>query len=368
MTPKQVLYQEITNAIKNQKEILSIVGAFGDVDNSEGYIKEVSEPPDGGRLVTFFGCSFIWKGWPDNKIVEGLGLAKAMVSVFPRAILADSWPLRLFLIFMILFRRKKLIHYFHVYSTMIYGHVTEKIAFDPNKYNRCIKELRRAFNETLDIWDKKILTRSKEVLAHKGKATNYDEKDVLGKFEDRKLIMALSQMGEFFWLFLEHDSAYRFPTQDIFAKLDKEALKKDARKEILRLFDLCISRATEHGILHKAIQMRKLVSLALLNKDVREFLKDMLLAVNIDHVRLDQDDWYFCLKKRGFNFKGWPLARRLALKKKLDKERHHYRLQLMDIQMPNEPMIRGFKIVDFDDENDIYPERKKKDEQQSLLA
>ena len=146
LTPKQQLEEKLFEDIKVKKQILSIVGAFGDVENCEGYIEQVIYPSEGGILIKFYGCTYFFKGWPDNKIVEGIGLAKAMISVFPRMILGNSVMLRMFLILMFFFGRNKLVHWLHVYSTMIYGHVTLKVGFQVEKYGQSVEKLNKQFN------------------------------------------------------------------------------------------------------------------------------------------------------------------------------------------------------------------------------
>src|SRR3990167_4028437 len=302
---KKDLENTIEERIKNRRDILSILGAFGDMANCEGYIESEVRPQGGGLESQLYGITYRFKGYPRNEVFEGIGLAKAMVSVFPRMILSHSFALRVFLLIMLIFRKNKLIHYFHVYSTMIYGHVTLKVGFDPNLYNRPVKELKRAFDNTLRLWDEKILSRNRAVLASTGVSTDYDiERDGKGMIEHRKLIKSVSQMLEFGWLFVEHDNAYRFPLQDVLPLLSKDKLRKSTKKELLRIMDILIDRAHPvHGIRPKAVQMRKLLWLVFLSRSATNFIKEFLLELDTDKLKLDEDDWYFCLKRRGFNFR-----------------------------------------------------------------
>ena len=359
MTPKQQLLEKIEVSIKNRKEIVSVVGAFGDVENCEGYIEDVSYPPDGGIFIKFFGCDFLFKGWPDNKIVEGIGLAKSFVSTFPRMILAKSLALQIFIIFMYIFQRNKLIHFFNCSTAMIHGHITSKIGFDPHRYNRYVKELKRSFDARIMAWDRIIPSRERESVI----GTTYDEKDIKGQVEKRKMVKSIAHLGEFLCLFLEHDTAYKIPLQDIIPLLNKEALLKNPRKEIMRLFDICIERATEHGILGKAKEMKKLLNvLFIISPFSLKFTKEFLYDLDLEKIKPDKYDLYFSYKRRGYSIQGLSLDERLAIKEKLDIEHHHYRMQLMNLQMPNEPVIQGFKVVNFDDRNDILPKKEKKEE------
>ena len=81
------------------------MGAFGDMANCEGYIESEVRPQGGGLESQLYGITYRFKGYPRNEVVEGIGLAKAMISVFPRMILSNSIPLKLFIVFMFIFRR-----------------------------------------------------------------------------------------------------------------------------------------------------------------------------------------------------------------------------------------------------------------------
>lgn len=357
LTPKQKLELELEQIIKQRKQILSIVGAFGDIDNCEGHIRRTFQDKDGGLFVEFFGCTYYFKGWPETQIVEGIGLAKAMISVFPRIILGPSIILKIFLGLMFVFRRKKLIHWLNVYTAMIHGHVTRKVNFPPEKYNKAVKEMKRAFSEVVRKYDETILTRNREDMLY----PSYNEKDLKGRIEPRAIVKILNHIAEFIWLFIEHDNAYRFPLQDIFPIINKEALKQNVRKELMRVYQQAKHRAQPSGILGKINQMEILFSLGLYFSIVRKFILEFIFELDMEKIKLDENDWYFCLKRKGWNFRGWTLEQRLRLKQKIDKEKHHFRLQLMDIQMPGEPSIKGFKIVKFDDWKDIEEKKDKVD-------
>ena len=99
--------------------------------------------------------------------------------------------------------------------------------------------------------------------------------------------------------------------------------------------------------------------LAIVDKIIREKQK-----LDTDKLKLDEDDWYFCLKRRGFNFRNLRLDQRLRLKKMIDKDKGHLRLQLMTINVPGEPELKGFKVTPFNDyedisEGDIFDSKKK---------
>jgi len=88
---------------------------------------------------------------------------------------------------------------------------------------------------------------------------------------------------------------------------------------------------------------------------VRKFITEVLLELNMDKIKMDEADVYFSLKRRAYNTRNRSLNERLRLKRKIDKERGHWRLQLVDIDIPGEGKLKGFRVELFNDEIDIEP-------------
>src|SRR3990167_10556159 len=88
----------------------AIVGCFGDMENSDGVVEQVLQPPEGGLFCKLFGNTYLWKGFPEKHIVEGLGIGKAMISLVPRKIIGRSWLMMGSLGILYIFRRKRFYH------------------------------------------------------------------------------------------------------------------------------------------------------------------------------------------------------------------------------------------------------------------
>lgn len=289
--------EKIKEALSKSKQLMILQGAFGDEENCSGIVEKVIHPEEGGELLKFYGCTYLFKGLPPRRILEGggLGLAKSMISAIPREIIAPSFTLKLALAFLYVFSRRRFIHYCNVYFGEIYRNVVLTANFPPQRYNAVARELRRAMENTIGF--------------------------EIGNKEEQELLM---KVGAFVSLFIELDAAYRFPLQDIFGGLEKERVKKSARQEVRWLFDILLERTNFDVHRQKWIQFSKAVMFFLLiSLKACEFLRSFLLELDIDKVKLDENDWYFCLQRRSYNFGGVSFEDRMKERKRLDEEKGH---------------------------------------------
>lgn len=331
---KSELLDKIQNDLRAGNTITNIAGAFGDVQNCEGYIENVIKPKEGGTLTKLYGCSYLFKGYPLMAIVERIGLAKAMISAIPRRILAKSFLFQINLILMYFFARKKFFHYFYVYTSLIYYHTIIKIDLPPERYNVLTRELKRALLAAI----LKTAKNNKSDFDFSCITHTYDSDSMKHEFYN-----SLYHLSTFVCFFLEYDNAYRFRLQDVIAQLNKENVKKSVIKEVKRLLTILIQRENHEirgeltiGIPWKWEQMKiVLIGLLLINKQIRDFVKEFLLEVDIDKVKLDENDRYFSLNRIGYNFDNISYEDRLAEKKRIDKEKGHLRVQMMDVHFAN---------------------------------
>lgn len=296
-----------------------VVGAFGDMDECEGLLERVITPPEGGTFMKFVGCSYLFKGFPMNQFVENLGLAKALISFLPRVIILKSFLFTTSFILLFFFARRRLIHYLNLFIGMIYDRTVIRTHMNEKRYNPFTKELRRATE----------LVLNKEYIVKKSLIdySAIEMKDNEGNFNVRNLELSvlMAKITYLIYFFLEHDNAYRFRVQDILELVNKENVRKNIVAEIDRLFRVLIEREhPSYGERAKWIALRRIaINFLRFNSMARRIVKNILLEIDIEKVKLDEADWYFCLRRKTYSFRGVPLELRLREKVLIDKEKGH---------------------------------------------
>lgn len=312
----------INEKYRATKQVAVVAGAYGDMEECEAIVESFVTPPEGGTFTKFYGCSFLFKGAPFKNIVEGISMSKSMISELPREIVARSFLLKIILALFVIFAPGRLIHYARIYVNAILAHSIRRFPFPRERYNTLTNEMRRALERAIDL-----------ELKRKGVTKIKLQESEPTKHEFYQLVL---DIAEFVFLFIEHDNAYRMRLQDIMEEVDKLNVSRSIVREMSRLLDIAIERENPYnGIRHKWIQMKKLVIPALmLNKDLRRLVKAFFLELDIPKVSLDESDWYFCLKRRGYQFRGIPLEQRLKERERIDKERGHLFLSIRKVADP----------------------------------
>lgn len=310
--------QELVNKLVELQKTgtLAIVnGALGDMEHCGAIVEARIEPPEGGSFTKFYGCTYLFKGFPEINIVENLALGKALISMLPRFTISKSHYLKVCFGLLYVFGNKWFWYYAHVYFFMIYRNVVQKNPLSPNKYNKPTKELKRA----VDI----ALNKQIEDHPYYEGATFF--RGPLNRVTRMEKYETIACAMEFVYLFLEYDNAYRFRLQDAFAELNKDNIKENVRKEVTRIFDILIEREDpQHGIGKKWRQIKKvIVPFLFVSKFTRTFMRDFLLALDTKEFALDESDRYFCLKRRSHNIGGTTLPERLEEAKLINKEKKH---------------------------------------------
>ncbi len=100
---------------------------------------------------------------------------------------------------------------------------------------------------------------------------------------------------------LEYDDAYRYPFQDIFSELNKENVRKNALKEIKRLFSILRQRDESLAKKWKAIET-VIILFLIINPKAKKIMRNILLELNIDEIKLDEADLHFAKKKPRYNW------------------------------------------------------------------
>jgi hypothetical protein len=109
--------------------------------------------------------------------------------------------------------------------------------------------------------------------------------------------------GSFFCIH-EFDDAYRFRLQDIVSEISKASLMESPRRELKRIFDVAISREGYDDLIGKYKMVKTAITFA--PSLYIRYIRDILLELDIDKIRLDSDDidWakYKCYDFGGFHF------------------------------------------------------------------
>lgn len=122
---------------------------------------------------------------------------------------------------------------------------------------------------------------------------------------------------------LENDSAYKFRLQDILPEVNVEAFKKNPAKEIKRVLDILLYREDTDDLVPRWETLGKIVIYASKNKKARKLLIRFLSELDMDKIKPDEADWYFCLRRRMYKFGGLLIGERLKIAKEIDKKKGH---------------------------------------------
>ena len=277
------------------RNVQIVIGAFGYGDNCIGIVENVNTPESGGIFTKYVGCNYIFKGYPDVRILDYIYASKRII--------AGSFPLFLnksvriifgvmFLFYLVLPRRMKkrivieLLDYFLSIAYWVeYKYV---FALPTEKYCVTIKEVHRV----------------SEVL--------------LQNIKDKDMLPRIQKLRDIFCMILEMDYAYRARFQDILPELNKEELKKNVKKEIGRVFDIIISRETV--MVSKWQGLKKATMIVLSFKNLRKIIVKALLEMDLDKIKRDEADWYYVLDRSDYSYGGMSYEERMKILIEMDKK------------------------------------------------
>jgi len=276
-----------------------VIGAFGGVENCIGIVENVSTPESGGIFTKYVGCNYLFKGYPDYRILDYIYASKRVLAGFFQ--LMKNKPIRFLLgidyIFYLLMpkaSKKKVLFGVMDYVLSITHWIEYKYVFalQTNLYCKSVREIYRASEIILNDFDE-------------------DYKKRLRKFRDIACMI------------LEMDYAYRARFQDILPLLDKEALKKNPKKELKRLTDIFIEREAVDGynvLTDKWIGLQKILLTGLRFKKIRNVIMKFLLEIDLKEIERDESDWYFALNRNDYLYGGKTYEERLKIKEEMDKK------------------------------------------------
>lgn len=281
-------------------KIKYLFGVYGDTNKDTGIVVDDIFPKEGGAYNKLLGCSYLFKTCPfgiiPSALIELYGLAKKMVSRVVIDILQDKLILS-FVLFLYIFQKKRFYKYLNQYTNILYNKVLLVIPFDANRFNKFQKELRRV-----------------------------NEKVFEG--EKHKLSEPLKKIFEVIIYLLDFDTAYRFSAQDVLGQIDKN---NEPIKEFKRLAELLEERYNDESCKSKAKQLKRLVPIfyyPYFNRLLTKFFKE----INIEEVKLDEADIYFCLGRYLYNINGISIEERLKEKERIDKEKGHIKINFRPVE------------------------------------
>lgn len=252
-----------------------------------------------GMFAYLVGYKYPYKGVPQDRVLQNTAIFKR--SLVATGILLLSKPIVYLLPFFLFLPRKKTMRKLVEWAASISRTAYTQHA-DTRKMCRSVRELVRVFTPLV-----------KELRGE-------EERDM------KDLVLSLSYV-------LEVDNAYRYRMQDVLGNLDKEALRKDAKKEILRLMNLGLQREraiyspeqrktiTAPDLATKWRSMSYAVkAIALFYPSFMVRMAELLLEMDVEEIKMDEGDWYYACERWDYEFGGLSYEERLRLKLREDED------------------------------------------------
>ena len=237
-----------------------VLGAIGSIEKCNAYIEEFRLDGEQGYLTKYFGIKTPYKGWIDTDRIDRVTRTKRVFIELIRA----YW-----------FRPKKLMSLLSsIYR--IEGGLKDWRLGD-NEYCPAVREIIRV-----------------------GKRYNEDLAYCMG-------------------MFLYFSPTYRLWFQEIIGEIDKEYFNKNSLTELLRLKRIFMGRYNSGNPERRKVNLLwwlAIIGLAFKGKLAKEIVNEL----DISKVIIDDMDWYYCLRRDSYNFRGLLLDERLILVGKRDKE------------------------------------------------
>lgn len=117
----------------------------------------------------------------------------------------------------------------------------------------------------------------------------------------------------------ETDMAYRNRGQDIFPLVDLDALEKNTRKEVLRLFTITCEREVRGGQLPKMAALGKILRVALFFPRFRRMMRAFFFELNMDEIKVSIEDRYWNANKFDYNYEGKSYGERMVWRAEEEK-------------------------------------------------
>lgn len=120
-------------------------------------------------------------------------------------------------------------------------------------------------------------------------------------------------------MFLEFDNAYRYRFQDLMGEINIESLKKNPKKECIRLLKLYRERdLSQKAETEKPAIFLKFLPYAFMIKDIRNAFINFFSQTDITLLKFDEMDWYRVLVWGDYNFGGKTVEERIPERQLVD--------------------------------------------------
>lgn len=258
--------QEIVRLMKEIPELPS------EIPKDVNPLEKVEFPEKGGILTYMGGHEQPYKGFPFFEMVEKVDTIKkiqrATLSSLYHSLKKRSWFTLAPLIFVPWLFGDIVKAYVQTFHRLIM-----RFKIKNERYCDAMRELNRAFSI-----------------------------EFYGEVNDSKELRF--QLRDVACMFLEFDNAYRFRFQDVIVELDKQKLKKNPAKEIVRLLEVMSTREKTQEIKDTWKLVRYFLPLYLrFNKSLRKSIVAVLDGLDLDKVQLSIEDRHYCKERKDYQFK-----------------------------------------------------------------
>ena len=234
-------------------------------------LQKVEFPKEGGVLTWMEGFDYPYKGYPHHEFVDRVDSVKkmnrAMLSgLYHQLKSIPRW--RFITVLPALWVIKSMVRaWVHVFYRAM-----ERTRIKPERYCVAVRDIYASFNAPM------AKERAKEA-------------------EFR------TELRDLVCMVLEMDNAYRYRAQDVLAELNKDALRKHPRRELVRLLDLLASRERHQEVRDTWKLIRAVVRFyLLLDPTLTKTVAFALSRIQPDNVRLDTMDKAYCLPRKDYTF------------------------------------------------------------------
>lgn len=284
-----------------------IEGIFGDTTKNRGFVEKYlnHEVTGKGTCTKFFGCEVLYNGKIQSATIDACATVKRVLIATAGVILKYKYLLILFLPFW-----KRALKDFIYWFVEIYEvDLVKKTYRNLVEFSPVTKEIIRVGFKIAEKFPAKknitfINTLGLGIWSY-------------GEEFAKELQVRIRRL---FWCiatFFQFDAAYYWRLQDPLSNLNQDNVEVNVRKEVLRLFDIAISR--EHQIKDKLIMLKKLASFVLLFPPAYFFAREFLLELDVKKIQPDKSDRYYAYRRNSYDFEGKSKEERTQWFKDLDK-------------------------------------------------
>ncbi len=245
-----------------------VLGAIGGIKGCNGYVEKFYLDGDQGYLTKYFGVKTPYKGWIDTERIDRVTITKKAFRELTKAM----W-----------FRPKALLNSFITLYRAEGGLMDHRL----NDHELCpaVRELIRV-----------------------GKQFNEDMAYCIG-------------------MFLQFSPTYRLWVQDILEELNKERFYKEPTIEILKMKSIFLHRLNSTNPERRKVELLwwgLAVIVFFKKKQVISFIEEL----DLEKVKIDEMDWYYCCRRGSYSFRGLSLERRLEIVKAIDEKEGNIILEI----------------------------------------